>query len=152
MNIYLDFPEFDWNSSLPPSLVYIHGQRKFWAVREAPLPLSKGHFLWGIKKSEIFKIFPNNTNSTHFVVLKNNHPLHQNFKNSRRNLGTGSSRKADKGRAVATDWLAPHWPRVGMSMNHPWMNGIQGGYTSVIGSKEQEATAFSFLRALLASK
>lgn len=63
-----------------------------------------------------------------------------------------SSRKADKGRAVATDWLAPHWPRVGMSMNHPWMNGIQGGYTSVIGSKEQEATAFSFLRALLASK
>lgn len=27
------------------------------------------------------KTFQKNANSTHFVVLKNDHPLHQNFKN-----------------------------------------------------------------------
>ena len=31
--------------------------------------------------NEIFKNFPKNANSARFVVLKNDHPLHQNFKN-----------------------------------------------------------------------
>lgn len=61
------------------------------------------------------KTFQKNANSTHFVVLKNDHPPPK-FQKHKWDLSVGSSRKADKHRKVAIGWQAAYWPRVGRSL------------------------------------
>lgn len=119
LNICLDFPEFDWYSSLPPSLGVTLKSNQW---KKLPWLSQRVIFFEGLK-NEIFKNFQKNANSTHFVVLKWSSST--KISKHKWDLSVGSSRKADK-QQKGSNWLAGCLlAQGGQEPEAPWMNWAQ---------------------------